>query len=233
MSRREGLRYLRGVRILYHFPQSPFSRRARFFLAEKGIEVELRDARGDATHHEQAKRLSPMSTLPVLVDDDGAVLGDSFAIAAYAERLVPSPRLFPGPESAPSDVRAVWQSVALCDAALTHIVDVGTRYHSLFDGAGDGGAAVREAMVGRAVGAIDELSRVIGQRDVLGRQTIDAAGFGIADIWITSLALWLDRLPARRGESANIDRILDLGVTLPVAVARFAKAHADRPTCPR
>jgi glutathione S-transferase len=219
------------VRVLYHFPQSPFSRRTRFFLNEKSLDVALRDARGDAAHHAEAKRLSPLGTLPVLVDEDGAVLGDSLVIAAYAERIAPEPRLFPGPLSSPADVRAVWQTLALCDAVLTHIVDVATRYQVILES--PGGAAVHATMLSRATGALAELDALVVGVDQAGRSTIDPAGFGIADIWLTSLGIWLDRLPARKGESANIDRILALGVGVPRAIVSFAEVHAARPTCPR
>jgi glutathione S-transferase len=231
VSRQGGCSKLVGVRVLYHFPQSPFSRRTRFFLAEKGIDVELRDARADASHHADAKRLSPLGTLPVFVDDDGGVLGDSLVIAAYAERLVPTPSLFPGGGSTPADVRLVWQTLASCDAALTHLVDVATRYHAI--AAVDEGAAVQATMLARAKGALDDLARVAESVRGDQRATIDAAGFGIADIWLTSLGLWLGQLPKRQGESANIDRLLALGVRLPPAILAFAEIHAARPTCPR
>lgn len=190
-------------------------------LAEKGVEVELRDARGDAALHAEAKALSPGGTLPVLVDDDGFVLADSGAIAAYAEALVPEPRLFPRG----SATRLVHTAMAACDAALTHFIDIATRYHTLADSPGYGDVA-RE-MVGRGQRSLDHLGTLVGDH-----HTIDPGGFGVADVWATTTVSWLERLPSRAGESANIDRILALGWRLPANLPAYAARHRERKSFP-
>lgn len=209
------------MRVLYQFPQSPFSRRTRMVLAEKGIEVELRDARSDAAVHAEAKRLSSGGTLPVLVDEDGFVLADSGAIAAYAEALVPEPRLFPRGEA----TRVVHTAMAACDAALTNFIDVATRYHTLADSPGF--AEVSAEMVGRGQRCLDHLGTLVG-----ARETIDPGGFGVGDIWIATTISWLERLPARRGESANIDRLLSLGCRVPANLPAYAARHRERKSFP-
>lgn len=209
------------MRVLYHFPQSPFSRRTRMVLAEKGLEVELRDARSDAAVHAEAKRLSPGGTLPVLVDDDGFVLADSGAIAAYAEALVPEPRLFPRGEA----TRLVHVAMAACDAALTNFIDVATRYHTLADSPAY--AEVAREMIGRGQRSLDHLGALVGDRE-----TIDPGGFGVADIWATTTVSWLERLPSRRGESPNLDRLNALGWTVPPNLPAYAARHRERKSFP-
>jgi glutathione S-transferase len=80
--------HMAATRILYHYNASTFSRRARLALAHKEIDVLLRDPRADATFVGEAERLTPIRTLPVLVDE-GRVIADSGAIAMYLDLAYP------------------------------------------------------------------------------------------------------------------------------------------------
>jgi glutathione S-transferase len=80
---------------LYDCATAPSPRRARILLAEKGIphetvQVDLRtgEQMGDAY-----RRINPQCTVPALVTEEGPVLTDNAAIAAYAEALRPEPSL--------------------------------------------------------------------------------------------------------------------------------------------
>ncbi|WP_332825668.1 glutathione S-transferase family protein [Ramlibacter sp.] len=80
---------------LYDCATAPSPRRARILLAEKGIphatiQVDLRSGEqmGDAF-----RRINPQCTVPALVTEEGTVLTDNAAIAAYAEALRPEPAL--------------------------------------------------------------------------------------------------------------------------------------------
>lgn len=80
------------MRILYHFWLSPFSRKVRIALHEKGLEVELVvekywDRRPDFL------ALNPAGQVPVLHEPDGTVLADSQAIVEYLEDCQPEPSL--------------------------------------------------------------------------------------------------------------------------------------------
>jgi len=74
------------MRLLFHFQTSPFARRTRLALAHKGLSFELRDVRAQPELLEQVRRLTPLKTIPVLVEEDGRVLGDSTAISHYLDR---------------------------------------------------------------------------------------------------------------------------------------------------
>ena len=65
--------------ILYHFTTSPFAQRVRLTLVLKDLSAELGDARADARHAAEVKRLSPLHTVPILVDGE-RVIPDSNAI---------------------------------------------------------------------------------------------------------------------------------------------------------
>ena len=80
---------------LYDFARAPSPRRARIFLAEKGIghetvQVDMMQAEqmGDAF-----RAINPACTIPALRLDDGHVLTDNAAIAAWAEAAYPNPPL--------------------------------------------------------------------------------------------------------------------------------------------
>lgn len=82
--------------LLYNAPFAPNPRRVRIFLAEKGIEIPMRDVALAALEQKQEdfRKINPLQTVPALVLDDGEVLTESVAICRYFERLHPEPPLF-------------------------------------------------------------------------------------------------------------------------------------------
>ncbi len=80
---------------LYDFARAPSPRRARIVLAEKGIthetvQIDMMQAEqmGDAY-----RAINPACTIPALRLDDGNILTDNAAIAAWAEAAYPDPPL--------------------------------------------------------------------------------------------------------------------------------------------
>ena len=74
---------------------APSPRRARMLLAEKGIAhhtVQV-DLKNGEQLGEAFRAINPLCTVPALVTEDGAVLTDNAAIAAYLEARFPSPPL--------------------------------------------------------------------------------------------------------------------------------------------
>ncbi|WP_170327004.1 glutathione S-transferase family protein [Ruegeria arenilitoris] len=81
--------------LFYDCSTAPNPRRARMFIAEKGLQIETRDisiAKGEQ-FSEAFKAVNPNATLPVLVTDEGTVLGENLGIAAYLEARFPEPPL--------------------------------------------------------------------------------------------------------------------------------------------
>lgn len=78
--------------ILYDCRTAPSPRRARLFIAEKGLTVETVQvdlAKGE--HLTDAFRaISPQCTVPVLKLDDGDVITENVAIARYLEEMFPA-----------------------------------------------------------------------------------------------------------------------------------------------
>ncbi|RZI95498.1 MAG: glutathione S-transferase [Variovorax sp.] len=81
---------------LYDCATAPSPRRARILLAEKGVphETVQVDLRNNEQLGEAYRRVNPQCTVPALRnDDDGLLLTDNAAIAAYLEARFPEPPL--------------------------------------------------------------------------------------------------------------------------------------------
>ncbi|MFC7554224.1 glutathione S-transferase family protein [Pseudoroseomonas wenyumeiae] len=76
------------MRILYHLPLSPYARKVRLALNEKRIPFELRVERVWERRHEFMD-MNPAGTVPVLAEENGLVLADSYAICEYLDEAYP------------------------------------------------------------------------------------------------------------------------------------------------
>ena len=86
---------------------SPFVRKVRVFLAEKGVPYELDPVVPfpPANATPEFRRMSPLGKVPAFSDGDFAI-SDSSVICAYLERVHPTPALYP---SDPAQyARALW-----------------------------------------------------------------------------------------------------------------------------
>ncbi|HRH16764.1 MAG TPA: glutathione S-transferase [Aquabacterium sp.] len=80
---------------LYDCATAPSPRRARILLAEKGIahETVQVDLRSGEQLGEAFRQVNPQCTVPALRTEEGLVLTDNAAIAAYLEARYPNPPL--------------------------------------------------------------------------------------------------------------------------------------------
>ena len=67
---------------------SPYSRKVRIALREKALDFELKSEKTWERRHEFLA-LNPAGTVPVLVEENGAVIADSVAITEYLEEAYP------------------------------------------------------------------------------------------------------------------------------------------------
>ena len=81
------------MRILYHLPLSPFSRKVRLVLAEKRLPFDLR-AEKVWERRTDYLELNPAGTVPTLVEDNGLAIPDSGVICEYLEEAYPDTSLF-------------------------------------------------------------------------------------------------------------------------------------------
>lgn len=206
------------MRILYHFAQASFSRRARLALAHKGLDVELRDGRVDEAHLAEARRLWPIGTIPVLVDD-GRVVGDSTVISHYLDAAYPDhPRLWPHD---PQAAHAALEVTSLVDASMAILVDLGTRYYVLR--ADPAWSTVQRERISRAQDAIEKVAARATSPHLAG----DA--WSVADMWTLAATLWVRSFPARAPQAPLVAQLLTLGFRMPDALLRWAEQHEKRP----
>ena len=81
---------------LYDSKLAPNPRRARIFLAEKGISVPTEQIDIAAQQHKTPEyaAINPLQRMPALILDDGTIITESIAICRYFEMLYPEPPLF-------------------------------------------------------------------------------------------------------------------------------------------
>ena len=92
------------MRTLYHLWLSPFCRKVRIVLTEKGLEFEMR-TENLAQRRPEFLALNPACEVPVLVEDGGLVLADSGAICEYLEETAPKPPLLAGEPAMRAEIR--------------------------------------------------------------------------------------------------------------------------------
>ena len=76
------------MRILYHLPLSPYARKVRLALAEKRIPFDLRVERV-WERREEFLAINPACTVPVLQEENGFCIIDSYAICEYLDEAYP------------------------------------------------------------------------------------------------------------------------------------------------
>lgn len=105
--------------LLYDCATAPSPRRARILLSEKGLTWQTVpvDLRQGEQLGEAYRRINPRCTVPALRTDDGLLLTDNAAIAAYAEARWPQPPLL-GVGAAERAEVASWQWRAEFDGLL-------------------------------------------------------------------------------------------------------------------
>lgn len=100
---------------LYQFNYSPYAQKVRGALSLLGLEYETVEVpRGD--RHELAELTGGYIQVPVLQDDDGALVTDSRRITRYLDQRFPG-RLVPD-----SQVAAVWAYADWCDTTLENTI---------------------------------------------------------------------------------------------------------------
>ncbi len=108
------------MRQLLHLWLSPFSRKVRVTLAEKGAEFTLQVEKVWERRPEFLA-LNPTGLVPVLVEEDGSVIAESGAICEYLEDVFPEPSLMGTAAPARAEVRRLvaWFDLKF-NAEVTH-----------------------------------------------------------------------------------------------------------------
>jgi glutathione S-transferase len=177
-------------RTLFISQRSPFARKVRILLAEKGLAH-------DVLHEDLTARspellsVSPLWKVPVLIDEDGTVVFDSTVIAEYLEDRYPSPPLLGTGFVERLRHRAVED---LGDTALEQTI-------ALFFHKPQGDALARHERL--LDSSLDEIARRI-------REGLAPDGFGLAHAAVIAVLDYVDlRLgPARRNAHPELVRFV-------------------------
>ncbi|MDE1173283.1 MAG: glutathione S-transferase family protein [Parvibaculaceae bacterium] len=168
---------------LYGSPLSPFVRKTRVVLAEKGLDYTLDPVNVFAPPPEFLA-ISPLKRIPVLRDTSvgpDATLPDSSAICAYLEKKQPEPALYP---AVPFDYARVLWFEEYADSELASLCGMGVFrpivVNSLM-GNGPDREAADKTMTEKMPRLFDYLNREIGDNAFLvgGR-------FSVADIAVAT-----------------------------------------------
>lgn len=168
------------MRILHGASASPFVRKVRVALAEKGLDYQLDPVLPFAVSDEY-KKMSPLGKIPCYTPRDGVYIPDSSVIIAYLERTEPKIPLYP---DNPEDFARALFLEEYGDSALVQALSVPFFQRivgPMFLGQKTDEAAIRTALEVQAPPLLKWLDEQIGDRPFLvgGRLTI-------ADIAITS-----------------------------------------------
>lgn len=105
--------------LFYDCATAPSPRRARMFIAEKGLEIPTREI--SISKHQQLSpeflSVNPRGTVPVLVTAQGNALTENLAIATYLEAMYPQPPLMGVTADEKADIM-MWTAIAEAQCGL-------------------------------------------------------------------------------------------------------------------
>ncbi len=165
---------------VYGVNASPFVRKVRVFLAEKGIPYQLEPVI-PGMQPPDYKQISPLGKIPAFRDGD-RTLADSSIICAYVERTHPEPPLYP---SDPYDyARALWFE-EYGDSALSAVL-TGKLFFQKFVGPRLFKRPTDETVVRKALD--EEMPPLFDylESQLDGKEALVGGRFSIADIGITT-----------------------------------------------
>lgn len=169
---------------LYDCTTAPSPRRARIFLAEKGVahQTVLVDLRTGEQMGEAFRAVNPQCTVPALSAQDGLVLTDNAGIAAYLEARFPEPPLLGSTPEEKADI-ASWNwrmeyegLLAIAEALRNSAPAMANRALS-----GNVNYAQIPALAERGLARVDQFFDTLNAR-LAGRSFVAANRFSVADI---------------------------------------------------
>jgi glutathione S-transferase len=169
---------------LYDCSTAPSPRRARILLAEKGVvhETVQIDLRSGEQLSDAYRAINPSCTVPALRTEDGAVLTDNAAIAAYLEAAFPEPPLLGRAPLERAEV-ASWQWRCEFEGLLAVAEALRNSTPAMANRAlpGPVNYAQIPALAQRGLARLTQFFDTLNQR-LAGHEFIAGSAFSIADI---------------------------------------------------
>ena len=167
------------MRVLYHLPMSPYSRKVRLVLAEKKLPFELRVEKSWERRPEYLQ-LNPAGTVPTLVEPNGLAVADSGNICEYLDEAYPDTPLIGRTVAERVEVRRL---VAFCDnvfapAVTRNILD--EKYMKRVAGRGNPDVATLRAGYAGLKAHMDHIGHLSEHRQWLAGAQLSLADFAFA-----------------------------------------------------
>lgn len=163
---------------------APSPRRTRILLAEKNIPHETIqvDLRNGEQLGEAFRRINPQCTVPVIRTDDGLVLTDNAAIAAWAEAAFPEPPLLGRTPAEKAEI-ASWQWRVEFEGLMAIAEALRNRSPAMVNRALPGPVDYPQIpeLAERGLARTQQFLRVLNER-LEGRSFVATDRFSIADI---------------------------------------------------
>ena len=171
--------YHRGMRLLFHLPLSPYSRKVRLVLAEKRLSFELRLEKVWERRSEYLA-LNPAGTVPTLLEDNDFAIPDSMVICEYLEEAYPDMPLLGNTLGERVEVRRL---MAWFDGTFAHDVTrnvQGEKYIKRISGQGQPNASALRAGYANLREHLRYIGWLAETRKWLGGSSISLADFAAA-----------------------------------------------------
>ncbi|MGH8738825.1 MAG: glutathione S-transferase family protein [Burkholderiales bacterium] len=169
---------------LYDCSTAPSPRRARILLAEKGVvhETVQVDLRNGEQLGEAYRKINPQCTVPALRTEEGLLLTDNAAIAAYLEARFPQPPLLGTTPQEKAEI-ASWNWRIEFEGLLAIAEALRNGSPAMANRALPGPADYAQipALAQRGLARAEQFLTTLNER-LTGRDYIAADGFSIADI---------------------------------------------------
>jgi glutathione S-transferase len=159
--------------VLYQHPISPYVRKVKLALLEKGLEFERRSLSPADFDGSELGSMNPRREVPALVDD-GATIVDSTIICEYLEERYPAPPLYPAAPAARARARMLED---MADIEFEPAVWAVTEVQVFGRASGELGAKLLEAAAAAIGRQLDRLEQELADAPYLTGES-----FGIADI---------------------------------------------------
>lgn len=204
--------------ILISATPSPFARKVRMSLMEKGVPF---DVRNEVPWHADTAtpRYNPLEQLPILIPDEGEPVYESTYIMDWLEHRYPTPSMLPDSVEGAMEAKLV-QVIAegVMDATVQLFWEMQREHVS---------AEWARRQLRKVEGGLTELNRRVGARDV-----VVGDRFGLADIAVISVLGMQDTviesqlIPVWQAHHAGMDAWHSLYPNL----KRYEARHRDRPS---
>ncbi len=169
---------------LYDCATAPSPRRARIFLVEKGIAYEAVpvDLRSGEQMGEAYRQINPQCTVPALRTDEGLLLTDNAAIAAWLEARHPNPPLLGVTPEEKAEI-ASWNWRMEFEGLLAVAEALRNSAPAMANRALPGAANYPQiaALAERGLARVEQFFDTLNQR-LVGRDFIATGRFSVADI---------------------------------------------------